>query len=313
MSFSLITVAHIVTSLLHSFMMVQLSPQVYLDGLLNSRGHSIKRYEALKSAYHNKPTPLQKASYDIYVVDIVKRRDAAALREVLASGISQNPCNNFSESFASLACRRGSSEILKVLLEAGCDIQIADDYGRTCLHEACFAAEPNWKLVEMLLDRDADLLFLSDCRDFLPLAHVQPKHWGAWIQFFESKKDRYWPKQKGKPEPPVLALLKPDSRPVPNPKKALSIELARMVVSGRMSPEKAVASKHDDSNHDESECDSDVDFDDDDDNSNMENEGVVNHNSVTDTDFEAYESEMADIMEALDNQLASNFRRIASS
>jgi ankyrin repeat protein len=283
---------------------VQVSPQAYLDAILESRGYSTKSYETLSSAYYNKSTPLQEASYDVHIVGVVKRGDAAALRELLATGISQNPSNNFGESFASLVCRVGSPELLKVLLEAGCDIQVADDYGRTPLHESCWAAEPSWPIVQMLLDRDLDLLYMTDGRASLPLAYVQPIHWGAWIQFLESKKDRYWPKQKAEPnnKPPALTLQKPNSRPVPDPKKALSIEGARLVASGRMSPEEAGAVLRDDDDGDADEYESDDEV-----NTNhdgLNDESIRNHNSYTDTDtdFDYYEAEMAGILQALDKQ-----------
>lgn len=215
------------------------SPQQYLDAMISSRGYCVKTFATLEFAYHNKPTPLQLASYGVYLLDLVKSADADGLRSALASGLSRNPCNVYGESTLHRICRLGDTKLLTVMLDAGCDVQIADDYGRTPLHDACWAAKPAFDVVEMLMERDSRLFYMADCRGALPLSYVRKEHWALWLQFLESKKDAFWPRGGGDPSPPPLTLHKPNTRPVPLPESPLTLELARMVANGRMTPAEA--------------------------------------------------------------------------
>ena len=210
-----------------------------MDSTVRSRGYGVETFATLQSAYHNKPTPLQEASYGVYLLDLVKSGDADGLRAALAAGLSKNPCNKDGESLLHLICRRGDSSLLSVMLEAGCDIQVADDYGRTPLHDACWAAKPAFAVVEMLLERDASLFYLADSRGALPLSSLPKEHWSQWLQFLESKKDVYWPRDGSEHLPPSLTLQKPNTRPAPPPKCALTVKLARMVSMGRIEPAEA--------------------------------------------------------------------------
>jgi Ankyrin repeats (many copies) len=137
----------------------------------------------------------QEAPYDAHTLETVKQDNPEPLRAILCGGISQNPCFSMGESIARLACRFGSLKILKVLLEAGCDPVATDEYGRTCLHEACQAAEPNWHIVGLLLDSHVGLLFCTDVSRMPALAYVQPSHWDAWIDFLDLKAQVYFPRK----------------------------------------------------------------------------------------------------------------------
>jgi hypothetical protein len=193
-------------------------------------------FSTLSSAYYNKPTRLQIASYGTYTVDLVKSGKHQELQAALASGLSSNPCNEHGESLLHNVCRCADSELFLVMLEAGCDVQVSDDCGRTPLHDACWAAQPSFAIVEKLLERDIGLLYMADGRGSLPLSYVRRQNWSAWLQFFALKKDVYWPKATGVPLPPPLALQQPHTRPVPSPTQPLTLELAGMVANGRMTP-----------------------------------------------------------------------------
>jgi len=262
-----------------------LSPQQYLDAQCRSRGYSTERYCTLKTAYHNRPTPLQIASYDAYLISLVKRGQVDAVRAMFGAGISPNPCNQYGESLLHTICRLGHAELLNVVLEAGADLEVADDYGRTPLHDACWGAEPNFACVRAILNaaspaRHARLFFLTDARGAEPLTYVRREHWAAWIEFLESVKNEYWPKTTvdgdtaAKAAAPALVQQPPNSRPVKDPANALTVELARMLVSGKMTPSEVqylVATQGEDDDDcseystedDDSEYDSD-DMDDDD-------------------------------------------------
>lgn len=121
-----------------------MSPQAFLDVLINSRGYSTRRYRSLQTGYYAKPTAFQQASYDVYLVKLLRNNNVETLRDVLTSGISPNPCNAFGESFIHMVCRRGDSHILKIMLESvGSSVQVSDDYGRyvfACIEYSHFVA-----------------------------------------------------------------------------------------------------------------------------------------------------------------------------
>lgn len=217
------------------------------------------------------------------------------------SGISPNPCNAFGESTLHMVCRKGETEFLKAMLDAGASVQVADDYGRTPLHDACWAARPCFDVVTLILQRDSRLFHLTDCRGAVPLSYVPKKDWAAWLQFLESIKDDYWPQRDmraGEQEPPELALLGANTRPLPNPANALTVELAAMVSSGKMTPDEAHFLVHDKTECSTNEGDSDWEEGDSDDDSSGDDSDYDSDDS-DDDDFSLNEEEMADILNTL--------------
>lgn len=247
-----------------------MSPQAYLDVMIHSRGYSTRRYRTLQTGYYSKPTDYQQASYHVNLVKLVRHHQVEAFRSVVSSGISPNPCNAFGESLLHMVCRRGDADLLQIMLDVGSSVQVADDYGRTPLHDACWAAEPSFETVELIASRDITLFHMTDSRGAVPLSYVRREHWPEWIEFLESKKDVWWPPIKGNDEPSVLVDIAPNERPIPRPENAFSNELAAMVASGVMTPEEAkLLNEEDDDDMDEDsdsddESDSEEDSDDDD-------------------------------------------------
>merc|ERR1739844_226745 len=111
-----------------------------------------------------------------------------ALRNIKNNGRSLQGCNRYGESLMHIACRRGSPEVLWYLINEGeCELRVVDDYGRTPLHDACWQAEPNFELIELVLDAEPDLLLLRDKRGFSALNYVRREHWGVWIQYLSCR------------------------------------------------------------------------------------------------------------------------------
>jgi hypothetical protein len=280
-----------ISSLSQRLLQQSVSPQEFLDELLCSRGYSCERYESLKSAYFNKPTLLQRVSYQTNLIQMLASRDSSTvetLRRVLSSGISSNPCNAFSESFVHSVCRRGRHDLLQALNEAGCSLQCADDHGRTPLHDCCWAANPAFEVAELILAVDPRLFFMADSRGALPLSYVPQEHWRAWINYLDSRMDILWPERNlandGEEGAPPLTLLDVDSRPLQDPENALSVELASMVASGKMKPEEAQFLKNDKnvSSCESSDCVDEDEYDDSEYDSD-ENEDILDQGEVTDT------------------------------
>jgi ankyrin repeat protein len=230
---------------------------------MRSRGYPVVHYDSLQTAYYNKPTALQQASYDVHLIDLVKNQQLDELRDCLAMGLSPNPCNAWGESVLHLLCRTGSPpSVLQVFVQAGADVQVVDDYGRTLLHDACWSVHPCMATIAMLLDHDVNLLHMRDCRGAQPLSYVPEAHWADWMTFLSQHKDKYFPMLRPGTNAPVPPLTQkaPNSRPVADPPNALSLELARMVASGRMSPAEVRLLLDEDEEEDDSDDES-YDFD----------------------------------------------------
>eukprot|EP00560_Eucampia_antarctica_P009579 CAMPEP_0197828134 /NCGR_PEP_ID=MMETSP1437-20131217/4773_1 /TAXON_ID=49252 ORGANISM="Eucampia antarctica, Strain CCMP1452" /NCGR_SAMPLE_ID=MMETSP1437 /ASSEMBLY_ACC=CAM_ASM_001096 /LENGTH=450 /DNA_ID=CAMNT_0043429251 /DNA_START=162 /DNA_END=1514 /DNA_ORIENTATION=- len=219
--------------------------QCYFEEILTSRGYSIETFCALDTGYHCKPTSLQKASYGNLLVQAIRSNNISFVSKLLECGLSSNACNRFGESIIHMVCRRGNYELLKVFTDAGCSVQVSDDFGRTPLHDACWTSEPCFKSVELILEKDLRLLNIRDCRGFTPLSYVKKQDWSKWIEFFNRKKDIYWlardKKILGDEGPPHLSTVKPNTNAVKDPENATSIDVATMLASGAMSPDDRLA------------------------------------------------------------------------
>lgn len=216
------------------------SPQAFLDKMISARGYSTNNFCSLDSGYYCKPTALQKASYGMKIIQAVRTSDGELLQAILDCGLSPNPCNQFGESVVHMVCRRGDCKLLKILVNAGCSLQVTDDFGRTPLHDACWTAEPSFDCVKLILNHDARLLHIVDCRGSSPLSYVKREHWKQWIEFFRSKADTYWPardiSKEGEQTPPTLAEAAAHSVPISDPKNAIPEELAVLISSGKLDP-----------------------------------------------------------------------------
>lgn len=220
-----------------------MNPQTYLDSILQTRGYDTNNYCSLESGYYCKPTPHQKASYGIKLVQAVRGSDTKLLTSLLRAGLSRNPCNAFGESIVHMVCRRGEMDLLRVMVESGTSLQISDDFGRTPLHDACWTAEPNFDVVDLILRTDSRLLRICDCRGASPLSYIKRDNWSSWVEYFSSRKEEFWPPRDvnrvGVEGPPALVGEAPHTRPIVDPDDAAPLDLVTMVASGRVGPEEA--------------------------------------------------------------------------
>ena len=250
--------------------------------MLKTRGYPTVASATLESEFYHKPTPLQLASYGVYVVDLIRKEDVEGLEEVMEAGLSPNASNSYGESIVHQICRRSTVHMLDVLLRApNCEVMTSDDHGRTPLHYACWAAEPNFPLVERLVEQDMRLLHMTDARGHTPLSYTRQDHWSEWLQFLNAKKEIYWPRRAkdAAAVPSLTSALSPPRAPAEN---EISVELAKMVAEGKLTPKEAMylrsqeeESSSFDSDDDDDDSDSDDDYseteeDDDDDESESE-------------------------------------------
>ena len=276
-----------------------ISPQAYLDAMIRKRGYLTRRYKTLTTGYYNKPTELQKVSYHIHLIGLARSEDAEGFKAVLEAGISPNPCNQHGESLVHTICRKGSHELLKIMIDAGTSIQVSDDYGRTPLHDACWGAKPSFETVKLLLEKDLRLLHMTDARDAVPLSYVHKEDWKAWIEFLDANKEHFWPlrdvRAEGEQDDPELATREPNSCPVPDPPNALPPSMASLVACGKMSPKEAALLQQEDEESDDEDDDEESDDED------SGSESGSDYDSDESEDWEE-EGELAQLMKQLPTQ-----------
>merc|ERR1719162_971838 len=144
-------------------------------------------------------TPDRVEAYqNIELLAAVRRRDLVILKKIAAekyaSGGTMNACNRFGESILHLACRKGSLDVVKLLVGSevdGCDcsLLVRDDYGRTVLHDACWTVNPPWELIKLILKKYPVLWRVSDIRGHLALQYVPKSAWPQWTAFLSKNKD----------------------------------------------------------------------------------------------------------------------------
>ena len=138
---------------------------------------------------HNRRSSNNQDGYTNEVIRAIQTRDVNYLRKMVQQGRSMHCCNRFGESILHMACRRGFEDVVRFLVyEANVEVAITDDYGRTPLHDAFWAAEPNFDLVEILVQTAPQLLFLRDKRNHTPLQYARRMHWADWNKFLKERK-----------------------------------------------------------------------------------------------------------------------------
>jgi len=175
---------------------ILVSPDQYLNLLLKSKhGVKLKRVPALSlpENFFIQPTANDITGFSLSVVSAIQNSDIAALRTLQRDHgqTYQSCCNRFGESVTHMACRRGLSTVVSFLLSEGDvkSIRICDDYGRTPFHDAIWCREPNFEIMDLLIEKDPLLLFVTDKRGFTPFQYAKREDWNLWLHFLRSRYD----------------------------------------------------------------------------------------------------------------------------
>jgi hypothetical protein len=129
-------------------------------------------------------TEKQKAGYTMEIVSAARTNNVDKLRQLRDSGKAMNCFNRFGESLLHMACRRGFKEMIEFLLnDPEIEVRVADDCGRTPMHDTCWALAPNLDIARWIIEREPSLLFTADSRGFTPFDYARPEHWNTWKQF----------------------------------------------------------------------------------------------------------------------------------
>jgi hypothetical protein len=176
---------------------VLVNPESHLTALVqqSSPETSLQTFPALElNEFFLKMTEDNISAYTPDIISAVRNQDLDQLQTFLDEGRQLQCCNRFGESVLHLACRHGSTSVVRFLLEeANLSLKVRDDYGRTPLHDACWTREPETELVKLLVTRCPDLLYVKDKRGFTPLSYVRRDHWETWCDFLDENRHLLYP------------------------------------------------------------------------------------------------------------------------
>lgn len=163
-------------------------PMEYVKKLVDEYGDKSYILDSSVDDFFLKPCQEHLDAYQANTIFAIRQGDIDALREIKESGQSLQGCNKFGESIVHLSCRRSNVAVPTYLLsEGGVSLRVRDDYGRTPLHDAFWHKEPDIPLVELILNKEPQLLFISDKRGHTPLDYARKEHWETWNRYFETR------------------------------------------------------------------------------------------------------------------------------
>jgi hypothetical protein len=160
-------------------------PQTTLISILQSQGYKANIYKSSElNDFFLEMSDESTAAYDQDVITAVRDGDLHTLREMHKNGRPLQCSNKFGESLVHMACRRGLTDVVRFLIkEAGVTLRVKDDVGRSPLHDAFWSSEPNFDLLDLLIEHDADLLLVQDNRGHLPFKYARHNQWNAWHNY----------------------------------------------------------------------------------------------------------------------------------
>jgi Ankyrin repeats (3 copies) len=148
---------------------------------------TIQSFDSCSDFFHA-PTQAEIDAYDHAAIAAIRNQDMDTLRQYHAQGRPLKCSNKFGESLLHMACRKGMLQVTTFIVkEAEVPLAVCDDYGRTPLHDACWAHETNFPLVDLILTECPDLLYIQDKRGNTPLSYLRKDKWAAWNKFLNGK------------------------------------------------------------------------------------------------------------------------------
>jgi len=165
------------------------SPDTTLQQQLKAAdiGVQVQSFDALQ-AFFSPPTAEEIAAYQHDVIQAIRTQDLTTLEQFHSEGRPLKCSNQFGESLLHMACRKNLVAVAKFLVQtARVPLQVCDDYGRTPLHDACWAPTTNFELIDLILSECPDLLYIKDKRGNTPLSYLRQDKWASWNDYLVKK------------------------------------------------------------------------------------------------------------------------------
>ena len=165
------------------------NPQKKLETILEQKGirSKVRSYDSLPGFFEEtKQEEIDSYGHD--ALQAVREADIEKLRNFHKEGRPLKCSNRFGESLLHLACRKALVKVVDFLLnEIEVPVRVKDDMGRSPLHDAFWTCEPNFELVDILLEKCPDLLLVSDKRGHTPLHYARQNHWKKWNEYLNER------------------------------------------------------------------------------------------------------------------------------
>jgi hypothetical protein len=177
----------------------QMKPDDKLKKIAVKHGYKYKTYSyselVEKGDFFVEMKPEAFSGYDATIARASRAGDLATFQEYHANGKPVQVCNKYRESVVHTVCRRGHTQVLNFLLnEAFVSVRIADDLGRSPMHDVAWTHKPDFGLARKLLLQCPDLLYIKDQRGFTPMNYAGPATWRAWCKFFDNNAELLQPR-----------------------------------------------------------------------------------------------------------------------
>jgi len=167
------------------------SPESALMQILsrNNSNVRIRTASSIKDAeFFYPPTDAEIAAYDHESIAAIRNQDLTKLKQFKEAGRPLKCSNKFGESLLHMACRKGMLTVTSFMVTEGLvPWEVCDDYGRSPLHDACWAHTTNFDLVDLILKDCPDLLYIEDKRGNTPLSYLTQSKWAAWTEYLQRK------------------------------------------------------------------------------------------------------------------------------
>jgi len=172
-----------------------LSPSEYVREAFEENGYDPKDSSTLEHVKFLETTKEMIAAWKAETVNAVRSQDLDKLRQLHEGGELLQCSNQFGESLIHMACRRGFTKVVSFLVrEAKVSLFVKDDFGRSPGHDCCWTPEPNFRLLDIIIDEAPELLCIKDVRGHAPLDYVRKEHWEDWRSFLSERRSKLRPK-----------------------------------------------------------------------------------------------------------------------
>jgi hypothetical protein len=111
-------------------------------------------YDQLHDAFFVAANGEEIQAWNFDVLRAMRDGDLEKLRGFHELGRPLKCSNKFGESLPHMACRKGLAPIIDFLVnEAQVPVQMADDMGRTLLHDAFWTPQPNFEVIDLIIGK----------------------------------------------------------------------------------------------------------------------------------------------------------------
>ena len=165
-----------------------MAPTMFLDAVLRSTGNPLERW----CPERRLPSCSPHSNYN-NLVTLLRHGKLKEFYEALAEeGSSCSAANAYGHTLLHCAARMGNVEVARTLIEGGADPSLADESGKTALHDACWAVEFNSAMLELLGDRNPRVFCAIDRFGATPLGYCHPGTHAECRRFIAAVQPRWW-------------------------------------------------------------------------------------------------------------------------